>query len=774
MKRFNFILLIMFVAGLSFAQTKVVMERASETGLMEGSYVIDARPLLEKFEKANHIDLGTLPQAKPSLKKVAWNFTVGSTYTWWASDLRTGASPAFYQVVSTCRAVGTNAYIFVQDSLWNSRVNQSAVDSVRIAFDSKTPSGSINPNQGIYQNDVNTFGTPPNVDGDSKIIILILDIRDGYKGTGGYTAGYFYGYNEYTPAQGAPYSNVAEIYYLDANPADLMNSSGLQKGMATTAHEFQHMIHFNYNPNQQTFVNESMSMCAEVVNGYPMRSQDTFNNETNHYLFDWRGSDNTKVLTDYARAARYSVYLYEQFGVDILKKIVQAPSIGINGLTYAFQNVVPTTSRRFSDELEDWFIANILNDKTVNSRYGYTNVAAANAVAKVHVNPNVTNYADSVYQYGAQYITYSSGSNLKINFNLNSAFIKVKAIKFGNGAPVIENLISGQDYSVPDFGSAYNKVTFMVYVTDQSAVVGPYKFSYTSTGTFQKQTIELAYDSTEPVGYVSQTAGDSLAVQFDAVSGGKLDSIRVAIRNLVPIDGKILEYVGYSNRLGGKNYANITAVSKLTTAPSVIDPTGTYPYPQPYPNWATIDVRSSNISTDKSFVVEFPFLGTSTSVNKVLSTYMPSTGTEHTIFYSASSNKWVYYGVSGHTNYSWAALIRAYVTVGGTTGVNQVVELTPTSYSLAQNYPNPFNPSTNISYQLPTSSHVTLKVYDILGKEVETLVDEFQTAGTHNSQFSIMNSQLSSGVYFYTINVSSTSASSGQSFVQTRKMILIK
>ncbi|MCX6175386.1 MAG: alpha-amylase family glycosyl hydrolase [Ignavibacteriales bacterium] len=90
----------------------------------------------------------------------------------------------------------------------------------------------------------------------------------------------------------------------------------------------------------------------------------------------------------------------------------------------------------------------------------------------------------------------------------------------------------------------------------------------------------------------------------------------------------------------------------------------------------------------------------------------------------------------------------------------------PKEFSLAQNYPNPFNPSTIISYQISIAGHVSLKVYDLLGREVATLVNEFKQPGNYTSQFSILNSQLSSGVYFYRI--------SAGDFVETKKMIFLK
>ena len=97
----------------------------------------------------------------------------------------------------------------------------------------------------------------------------------------------------------------------------------------------------------------------------------------------------------------------------------------------------------------------------------------------------------------------------------------------------------------------------------------------------------------------------------------------------------------------------------------------------------------------------------------------------------------------------------------------------PTDFELFQNYPNPFNPETVISYRLSVASHVKLKIYDLLGKEVATLVNEYQQPGVHNSQFStlptgrqVRNSQLPSGIYFYQLNAGGN--------IQTKKMILLK
>lgn len=90
----------------------------------------------------------------------------------------------------------------------------------------------------------------------------------------------------------------------------------------------------------------------------------------------------------------------------------------------------------------------------------------------------------------------------------------------------------------------------------------------------------------------------------------------------------------------------------------------------------------------------------------------------------------------------------------------------PTELKLNQNYPNPFNPETVISYQLASTGHVTLKMYDLLGREVATIVDDYKQPGNYSSQFSISNYELSSGVYFYQLKMDQVAL--------TKKMILLK
>ncbi|MCC6865436.1 MAG: T9SS type A sorting domain-containing protein [Ignavibacteria bacterium] len=106
---------------------------------------------------------------------------------------------------------------------------------------------------------------------------------------------------------------------------------------------------------------------------------------------------------------------------------------------------------------------------------------------------------------------------------------------------------------------------------------------------------------------------------------------------------------------------------------------------------------------------------------------------------------------------------------------NQLTNINPISYNiplkfiLQQNYPNPFNPMTKIKYALPYASNVTLKVYNILGREVISLVNEFKDAGSYIVEFNGKN--YASGVYFYRIEAE---VQNGRKYVERKKMVLVK
>jgi phosphatidylserine/phosphatidylglycerophosphate/cardiolipin synthase-like enzyme len=103
---------------------------------------------------------------------------------------------------------------------------------------------------------------------------------------------------------------------------------------------------------------------------------------------------------------------------------------------------------------------------------------------------------------------------------------------------------------------------------------------------------------------------------------------------------------------------------------------------------------------------------------------------------------------------------------GGMLDVKKITSEIPVKYMLEQNYPNPFNPSTIIRFSIPKGGNISLKMYDVLGKEVGILINQYQNAGTYEYTLHIDRLQLSSGIYFYTLKAGD--------YLSTKKMLLVK
>ena len=747
MRRYFILLLLMLTASDCFAQGSI--NKAVEVKQIPKSYPIPAG----EFERQQDLKVAQFLKEHPDYfqklalhKKTAWGFKVGDQKSWISWNMRDNSA---YSVSSTCRAVGKYCYIFVADDVWGSTVDSAAVAAVVNEWDKKTPA---DPNKGIYQTDVDTFGNPPDVDGDPKIIILIQDILDTYSTThsGGYTAGFFNSSNEVG-------TNNAEMYYMDANPTNLKTTSGLNVAIETAAHEFQHMINWNYHKynRELTFVNEGLSMIAEMVCGYPASMQSLYAAEPDHFLFDWRTKDNTAVLNDYARAQRFFLYLKEQYGAGILKKIVLDNTdyslVGEAGLNKILSQ---NYSISLSNFIINWEIANKLNDRKVDTTYGYKYNGLPSSVSASYGNPN-TDGAYTVYGKAAKYITYDNGTNLNIQFSSSGGSTTVKALEIGNNVPNrVRNVTLGTTFSEPEFGTTYKTIHFAIINTsanNDTSVVG-----FKSTGTLANPVTEVKWDSTAPTGSLPLAAGDTVCVVFEGINGGFLDSIRVGLRQAGSITGGIFEY--------NPNSVTVPLIKKLAGPFIVsISTTPPYPYPVPWNNWAKIDLSSAHLSIDKPFAVAFVI--PSSNNPEVMVAERPGTDFAYSLTYetqpSTGSPRWLYYTSNNSTTFQY--LIRAYVgyTVAG---VRHEQALTPGEFYLSQNYPNPFNPSTKINFTMPAAGRAKITVYNQLGQQVAVLADRVYTAGLHVINF--YGDKLASGVYYYRIVAGS--------FIQTRKMILMK
>lgn len=188
-------------------------------------------------------------------------------------------------------------------------------------------------------------------------------------------------------------------------------------------------------------------------------------------------------------------------------------------------------------------------------------------------------------------------------------------------------------------------------------------------------------------------------------------------------------------------------------------------------NWSTISLPMSYVN---SLIRQDPYLiaGRDLNLGVYISGDGGSTWLERNQGFAPGGAAYTVLAVHYHNGYVFAGTFggaiwrRGYSELLNPTGVHQTSSTVPEKYSLLQNYPNPFNPSTVIGYNLPVSGFVSLKVFDLLGKEVASLVNERQSSGSFLVEFNSDKYGLPSGIYFYTITAGD--------FSETRKMVLVK
>jgi hypothetical protein len=580
-------------------------------------------------------------------------YVLGDPKDWWVINTVTDSQSV---LSSTCLAVGKNCYIFVSDDSWtNEEVTQDQINELVDAFDNSTPNF---PNEGIYDVDVKTYGEPPDFDGDSKIIIFLYDIQDDFATTRTATLGYFFSvdqYNDGDPAIGSRRSNEAEIFYVDTYPQLDEDIFGIDQAKITLAHEFQHMIHYAHDVGEMTFINEGLSLVAEHVCGYGLRSNSRYTQNTNRNLLSW---DHDDTLPDYSRAAFWTLYIYEQYPIGILKDFVNNHHSTWLDIKSTLSNYTPV--RGFFTFFEDWLIANYVNGNSADAKYmyQYSPLSKPAPFATYIGNPNGEQVDVALVAFGAHYIKFNGGSDLTITFTGDKG-IKIYALKIGSLE--VEEVTRDVPYSPIDFGTTYPEVTFLVYNQIQSKK----KYSYVATGTAVAGTMELAYEDGEPEGYYIWSVGDSVAVQFNGISDAKLDSLRIAFRRTGDIQMDISELDGTAF-LRGRNLYGPVQVNSPDSISTIS------PYPIPYDNWVTVDLSTENIDASKNFIISF-LIGNKPAEPGVMMSFEATTGGSLTY----TDNEWGPVPSSdGLANY----LIRAYVTIGGTTVLAQ-----PTITSIVAN-----------------------------------------------------------------------------------------
>ena len=371
---------------------------------------IDVRSTFEPMERRLHAAYGW-DRGRRTAKPAA-SPEVGASRTFWAYERTAASDGQFYPVEATCRGVGAHTVIFVENAQWNQRVVLTDVEGLIEVFDRATPG---QPDQGIHERTTWAFGDPPDVDGDPKIYMLLLDIKDFLEEDGAFVAGYFSGVNEYTDEEVQRFgyrSNETEMFYLDVNPGRVSSEDARR----TLAHEFQHMIHFNQDPDEETWINEGCSTFSEWVSGYEMRLPVHFKDDPNNSLTDWG-----ERLADYEQVGMFVAYLYEHWGgMETIRALAVNTLNGTRGVTGTL--AARGSGVGFHEVFRDWVVANYLDDEQVgDGRYAYDLYDLSGSykfgTTKTYETYPVETVEDKFWYSATKYLRFTGGTTLRIAFN---------------------------------------------------------------------------------------------------------------------------------------------------------------------------------------------------------------------------------------------------------------------------------------------------------------------------------------------------------------------
>ncbi|BBM68354.1 hypothetical protein RmaAA213_02000 [Rhodothermus marinus] len=631
------------------------------------------------------------------------------------------------------RVIEDRFYLWVEvaslDSGW---VTDEKLEALRAALADATPAGSINPNQGIIANDEDVFGNPPDVDGDGKTDVLLVDIRDGWdpKSSGGFVAGFVYG-GDLSPLGNG---NRRDILYLDTNPS-LSTNRPIESLLSTAAHEYQHLIHFNYDLDEESFVNEGLSEWAEVMNGYGRRAM-SYLSDVSHYnvpIFRW-SEDNVNVLDDYERAGLFTTYLEDRIGWEAVGAITRDPQSGF----FTYQNALSSRGLSFYPVLLDFHTANFLNNRSVNPAYGYSRTdfqnlgAAPSVVYNGRIATQTPDTTITVAAGGVQYLVWQHVRDLQVT--LSGPTLVIRALKYPEGGGIVaEDLDPGT--SPFTFTGAYEQVVLIVTRTSTSGSSQvTYSATWSSDQTFTSQIAQ--FDNGQALEFIL-SGGLELLTRFDNPQPGYTLLGRVYL--------PLYFYSQFSNGPPATEPRDFTLTVRAAqpdgTPGDVLFET-TMDDPRGYQGVTSNTLQFAEIDL-------FPYAAQIGDLPEVLFIGYRDAGTDtNSIVLATSSYTPENRSFIGPTQQGWRALwdvtltngtslngriipIRVEFLVGSEPVPSEPVAELPRELALEPPYPNPFRTTALLRYHLPETGPVRLRVFDLLGREVARLVDGPQPAGTH-------------------------------------------
>ncbi|MBI4417814.1 MAG: T9SS type A sorting domain-containing protein [Ignavibacteriales bacterium] len=678
-------------------------------------------------------------------------WSLGTVDTFWVYNF---TQPTPDRVPAELRGIGTYSLVWVSVAeLENGHVDSAVVQTLLDALEVRTPPSSRDSTRGVVNLTRDHFGDPPNVDvnftktaGDGRTHFLLCDIQDGWTPSGGsYIAGFFYEI-DVGPSSLSQYSNRRDLLYIDTYPGIFLNNvRDATRPLGTLSHEFQHLIHWNYDPDEITFFNEGLSEFSSYVCGYGLRSPALYLDNTNRPFLGW-GSD----LRDYSRAALWTLYLSEQIGDAFIRAFTQHPEAGRSGFEAAVAQL--GSSMLLPDAVESFHIANIVQDRSLNSAYGYLDTTVLSSgpnVLQSSFSSGATGTRPGLFPFAADYVRLFAPETLDVTVTATSGSVSSTLIETRDQTKNVVLLPSGSPHVSTFSGSAYSEAILVLFNPGSGTTAA---YTYASAGVSKEgMSVEIRHDDgvSHSLPNTLFLSSDTAYVAFDAVEGGRIDSIafwfastgfaQVFVRDWNSAYDLDFQPLG---GLAGRARMQEPAVSL-----SVTD-TG---FMRTVVSLAGRDVRSA-----PGFVVQMiygpgapnPLLRRDADQARLRSyLYLRDEPTAGRRMYSSFGDFYVRVFLSA-TNEPPSPPPGAL----------------PAAFALYQNFPNPFNPSTTIRFDVPVRTRVRLAVYDILGREVAVLRDEVLEANSYDVVLD--GGKLASGVYFVRMTAPQV--------VQTRKVVLVR
>ena len=318
-------------------------------------------------------------------------YDVGDTAEFWVSNSDT---QEHFKIRAVLRYMTPHVYMWVEEGV---RLDQGDLEASAERFETAT-----------YPTNREFFGSEwtPGVDNDPHLSILHA------RGLGSNVAGYYSSADEFSRLVN-PYSNEREMFYISADQMSKPNSSFYD---GTLAHEFQHMIHWANDRNEDSWVNEGMSELAGFLNGYDPGGADLAYAQVPDTQFTTWADPSLGNIEHYGASYLFMAYFLDRFGEDLTKAVVSSPRNGIAGFNEALEQA--GRPERFDDIFADWVVANYLDrpEAAPAGDYGYSEIDPRRPVTEESYRRFPAQEQTNVSQYGVDYTELRGGQGYLIDF----------------------------------------------------------------------------------------------------------------------------------------------------------------------------------------------------------------------------------------------------------------------------------------------------------------------------------------------------------------------